>query len=125
MTPKKQYIFFCHHCKKELPHWGKGVVSGRIFSKTQDMYKRTSFCSCACYENYKKQFLIDTYKGYPIYCIKVKNKNCYFYDFDGVTFEYCFYWTNIDGCKRAIDIRIQLKEQSYNSYTKWRNKYDR
>lgn len=88
----------CLNCSKEL-----GKCDFKTFAKNFKGYdkngKRKLFCSQDCYEQYKKQFEVEVYNGYPIYAPDYFGEIRYMpYWFSN------YYFKNIDDCKKRMDM---------------------
>ena len=89
----------CVNCSKEI-----GEYDFRTFATNLKGYdkngKRKLFCSQECYEQYKKQFEVEVYNGYPIYAVEYFGEVRYMpYWFSN------YYFTNIEDCRKRIDMK--------------------
>lgn len=90
----------CPHCKGQMPDWMKGAVCGGYLNKRLNIFKPKWFCSKECYEDYKKDFIVEVYNDQPIYCVKIGREKRYM-----PYFEASYYFTNIDDCKKRMDMK--------------------
>ena len=97
----KEYIHTCPHCKGKLNSWFRGnFTGGRFLNKKLNIFKEKCFCTKECYEDYKKDFVVETYNGNHIYCVEIDGEKRYM-----PYFEADYYFTNIDDCKKRIDTK--------------------
>ena len=95
-------ILKCEHCGTIL-----GAVSFKTFGKgytgvTKDRKCRL-FCSSKCYEQYKKQFETEVYKGCPIYEIDYNGEHRFL-----PYFESHYYFLTLEDCRKRIDASVSL-----------------
>lgn len=89
----------CKHCGKELGD-ANFVTYTKAFRTVIWNGERKLFCDEECYEKYKKQYEVDIYNGEPIYMVHVDEKNVYL-----PYFESSYYFTNIEDCKKRMDMK--------------------
>jgi hypothetical protein len=89
--------FTCPHCKGRLPDWMRGACHGKYFNKKLNTFRSKYFCTEECYEDYKKDFVVEIYNDTPIYCIEINGEKRYM-----PYFEAAYYFTNIDNCKKRM-----------------------
>lgn len=92
--------FTCPHCKERLPDWMRGAFRGRHLNNKLNIFRSKMFCTKECYEDYKKDFVIEVYNEKPIYCMEIDGEKRYM-----PYFEANYYFTNIDDCKKRMDAR--------------------
>lgn len=93
-------IFICPHCKGKLNDWFMRNHRGRYLDKEANTFKTRQFCTQECYEDYKKDFVVEIYNDNPIYCVEIEGEKRYM-----PYFEANYYYTNIDDCKRRMDMK--------------------
>ncbi len=91
--------FICKHCGKELGN-ANFITFAKSFHTILPNGISVLFCDEACYEKYKKQYEVDVYNGEPIYMVHVDGKDVYL-----PYFESPYYFTNIEDCKRRMDMK--------------------
>lgn len=96
----RKYIYTCPHCKSKLNDWFRGNFRGMFFNKKLNTFKLRYFCTKECYENYKKDFVVEIYNDNPIYCVEINGEKRYM-----PYFEASYYFTNIDDCKKRMDLK--------------------
>lgn len=94
-----EYIHTCPHCKGKLNRWFRGNFRGRFLNKKLNTFKFRYFCIKQCYENYKKDFVVEIYNDKPIYCVNIDGEKRYM-----PYFEASYYFMNIDDCKKRMDM---------------------
>lgn len=92
--------FTCPHCKGKLPDWMRGAFRGRYLNKKLNTFKGKCFCSRECYEDYKKDFVVEFYNDKPMYCVEIDGEKRYM-----PYFEANYYFTNIDDCRMRMGMR--------------------
>lgn len=107
MTDKEKrvlndYVFTCPHCGKRLNSWLVGNPIGKYLylNAKQNKFSPHSFCTEECYEDYKKNFVVEIYNDKPIYCVEIDGEKRYM-----PYFEANYYFTNIDDCKKRMDMK--------------------
>lgn len=95
-----EYIHACPHCKNKLNDWFKGNFRGRFLNKKLNTFRSRYFCTKECYEDYKKDFVVEVYNEQPIYRVETDGEKRYM-----PYFEANYYFTNIDDCKRRMDLK--------------------
>ena len=95
----KEYVHICPHCKGQLNDWFRGNFKGRYLNRKLNTFKSRVFCSEECYEDYKKDFVVEMYGNRPIYCVKIDGEQRYM-----PYFEANYYFTNINDCKKRMDV---------------------
>lgn len=90
----------CPHCKGQMPPYFRGTFKGKYLNKKLNTFRRRSFCTKECYEDYKKDFVVDVYNNNPIYCVEIDGEKRYI-----PYFESEYYFTNIDDCKKRMDMK--------------------
>ena len=95
---QQEYVHTCPHCKGKLNDWFKGNFKGRYLNRKLNTFRSRHFCTEECYEDYKKDFVVERYSDRPIYCVEIDGEQrCMPY------FEATYYFTNIDDCKKRMD----------------------
>lgn len=96
------YVFTCPHCGKRLNSWLIGNPKGRYLylNAKRNKFRPHSFCTEECYEDYKKDFVVEIYNNKPIYCVEVDGEKRYM-----PYFEANYYFTNIDDCKKRMGMK--------------------
>lgn len=92
--------FTCPHCKGRLPDWMRGAYHGRYLDKELNAFRPAMFHTRECYEDYKKDFVVEIYNDRPIYCVEINGEKRYM-----PYFEARYYFTNIDDCKKRMDMK--------------------
>jgi len=87
----------CYHCQKDLGAMGLINFSKQYLSELVNGERRP-FCDDKCYQEYLKEFYVETYNGKDIYKINVGGQVFYL---PYVGCAYGFY--TIEGCKARID----------------------
>ena len=95
-----EWAFTCPHCKGRMPDWLKGASCGRYLNKKSNTFRLKYFCTEECYEDYKKDFVVEVYNDKPIYCVEIDGEKRYM-----PYFEANYYFTNIDDCKKRMDMK--------------------
>lgn len=90
----------CPHCKGQMPDWMKGAIRGRYLNKRLNTFRPKWFCTKECYEDYKKDFVVEIYNDQPIYCVEIHKEKRYM-----PYFEANYYFTTIDDCKKRMDMK--------------------
>lgn len=96
----REYVYTCPHCKGKLNDWFRGNFKGRYLNKKINTFRARYFCTEECYEDYKKDFIVETYNDKPIYCVEIDGEKRYM-----PYFEANYYFTNIDNCKKRMDAK--------------------
>ena len=96
----REYVYTCPHCKGKLNDWFRGNFKGRYLNKKINTFRARYFCTEECYEDYKKDFIVETYNDKPIYCVEIDGEKRYM-----PYFEANYYFTNIDDCKKRMDMK--------------------
>ena len=96
----REYIHTCPHCKGKLNDWFRGNFKGRYLNKKLNTFRSRYFCTEECYEDYKKDFVVEIYNDKPIYCVEIDGEKRYM-----PYFEASYYFTNIDDCKKRMDMK--------------------
>lgn len=87
----------CTYCNKELGEFTLETFV-KCFKGEDKNGKRKLFCNEKCYNEYKKQFVIEVYNSHPIYAVKVDGEMRYMsYWFSN------YYFTDIKNCRNIID----------------------
>lgn len=94
----REYIYSCPHCKGKLNTWFLGNFKGNFLNKKLNTFRPRYFCTRKCYEDYKKNFVVQIYNNRPIYCVEIDGEKRYI-----PYFEAHYYFTNIDDCKKRMD----------------------
>lgn len=92
-------IFTCPNCGIKLNSWFQGNCRGRYFHKRLNTLRTGYFCTEECYEDYKKGFVVEIHNGKPVYCVEIDGGKRYM-----PYFESGYYFTNIDDCKKRMDM---------------------
>jgi hypothetical protein len=87
-------------CGGRLPDWMRGAYHGKYFNKKLNTFRSKYFCTEECYEDYKKDFVVEIYNDRPIYCVEINGEKRYM-----PYFEANYYFTNIDDCKKRMDMK--------------------
>lgn len=95
----REYLHTCPHCKGKMNDFFCGNFRGRYLNKRMNTFKPRYFCTEECYEDYKKDFVIEIYNENPIYCVEINGEKRYI-----PYFESDYYFTNIDDCKKRMDM---------------------
>lgn len=97
-----EYVFTCPHCGKRLNDFMRGNPKGKCLypRAKQNKLRYHHFCTKECYEDYKKNFVVEIYNDQPIYCVEIDGEKRYM-----PYFEANYYFTNIDGCKKRMDMK--------------------
>jgi hypothetical protein len=77
-----------------------GAFRGRYLNKKLNTFRSKKFCTKECYEDYKKDFVVEVYNEQPIYCVEIDGEKRYM-----PYFEADYYFTNIDDCKKRMDMK--------------------
>jgi hypothetical protein len=93
-------IYVCPHCKRQMPPFFRGAFRGGYLNKKLNIFRQRYFCSKECYEDYKKNFVMEIYNNQPIYCVEIDGEKRYM-----PYFEANYYFTNIDDCKKRMDMK--------------------
>lgn len=97
----KGYRPTCPHCGKELNSWMMGnFKGGRFLNKRLNTFRSKCFCTKECYEDYKKDFIVEVYNSQPVYCVVIDEEERFM-----PYFEANYYFTNIDDCKKRMDMK--------------------
>lgn len=96
----REYICSCPHCKKKMNDFFRGNFKGRYLNKKQNTFRSRHFCTEECYEDYKKDFVVEIYNDKPIYCVEIDGEKRYM-----PYFEASYYFTNINDCKKRMDMK--------------------
>lgn len=96
----KEYVFTCPHCRKEMNSFFRGNFKGRYLNKKLNTFRSRYFCTKECYEDYKKDFVVEIYNDKPIYCVEIDGEKRYM-----PYFEANYYFTNIDDCRKRMDMK--------------------
>lgn len=96
----REYVITCPHCKGKMNSFFRGNFRGKYFNKKLNTFRDRYFCIEKCYEDYKKDFVVEIYNDKPIYCIDVDGEKRYM-----SYFEASYYFTTIDGCKKRMDMK--------------------
>ena len=95
----REYMYTCPHCKGRLNDWLIGNYRGRYFNKKLNTFRARYFCTEECYKDYVKNFIVEMYKGKPIYCVEINGEKRYI-----PYFEASYYFINVDDCKKRMDM---------------------
>ena len=97
-----EYVFTCPHCGKRLNDFMRGNPKGKCLypNAKQNKFRYHRFCTQECYEDYKKDFIVEIYNDQPVYCIEIDGEKRYM-----SYFEANYYYTNIDECKQRMDMK--------------------
>lgn len=96
----REYIHTCPHCKGKMNDFFCENFRGRYLNKKLDTFRSRYFCKEECYEDYKKDFVVEIYNDKPIYCVEIDGEKRYM-----PYFEANYYFTNIDDCKKRMDMK--------------------
>ena len=96
----REYIHTCPHCKGKMNDFFCGNFRGRYLNKKLNTFRSRYFCTEECYEDYKKDFVVEIYNDKPIYCVEIDGEKRYM-----PYFEANYYFTNIDDCKKRMDMK--------------------
>jgi hypothetical protein len=96
----REYIYSCPHCKGKMNDFFRGNFKGRYLNKKLNTFRFKHFCTEECYEDYKKDFVVEIYNNKPIYCVEINGEKRYM-----PYFEAEYYFTNIDDCKKRMDMK--------------------
>lgn len=96
----REYIHTCPHCKGKMNDFFCGNFRGRYLNNKLNTFRSRYFCTEECYEDYKKDFVVEIYNDKPIYCVKIDGEKRYM-----PYFEANYYFTNIDDCKKRMDMK--------------------
>ena len=96
----KEYAHTCPHCKRQMQPFFRGAFKGGYLNKKLNIFRQRYFCSRECYEDYKKDFVVEIYNDQPIYCVEIDGEKRYM-----PYFEANYYFTNIDDCKKRMDMK--------------------
>lgn len=96
----REYIYTCPHCKGKMNDFFCGNFRGRYLNKKLNTFRSRYFCTEECYEDYKKDFVVEIYNDKPIYCVGIDGEKRYM-----PYFEANYYFTNIDDCKKRMDMK--------------------
>lgn len=96
----EEYIHTCPNCSGRLNGWFKGNIKGVYLNKKLNKLSRRYFCTEECYKNYANRFIVEVYFGKPIYCVEIDGEKRYM-----PYFEAYYYFTNIDDCKKRMDMK--------------------
>ena len=96
------YVFTCPHCGKRLNSWLRGNPRGKYLypNAKQNKFRQHSFCTKECYEDYKKDFVVEVYNSQPVYRVVIDEEERFM-----PYFEANYYFTNIDDCKKRMDMK--------------------
>ena len=90
----------CPHCKGKLNDWFRGNFKGIYLNNNLNTFRSRYFCTKECYENYKKDFVVEVYNEQPIYRVEINGEKRYM-----PYFEANYYYTNIDDCRKRMDMK--------------------
>ena len=95
-------ISTCPHCGKRLNDWFFGNTRGKYLhiNAKHNKFRQRYFCTKECYEDYKKDFIVEIYNDQPVYCVEIDEEKRYM-----PYFEATYYFTNIDDCKKRMDMK--------------------
>lgn len=93
-------IHTCPHCKGKLNDWFRGNFKGKYLNKKLNTFTYRCFCTEECYNDYKKDFVVEIYNDKPIYCIEMDSEKRYM-----PYFESEYYFTTIEDCKKRMDMK--------------------
>lgn len=96
----RKYINTCPNCKEQMQPFFKDAFKGGYLNKKLNVFKQRYFCSKKCYEDYKKDFVVEIYNEQPIYCVEIDREKRYM-----PYFEANYYFINIDDCKKRMDMK--------------------
>ena len=96
-------IIKCPHCTGQMPEWMKGAVRGGFLNERRGIFHQRWFCSKECYDDYKKNFVVEIYNDKPIYCVTIDGEKRYM-----PYFEASYYFTDIEGCRRRMDMKVAV-----------------
>lgn len=102
MDNKIKGICTCPHCGKKLNDYFRGNFKGAYVNKELKRMTKRYFCTEECYKDYAKDFIVEVYNGYPIFCIKMDEHEPKRYM---PYFEANYYFINIDDCKKRMDTK--------------------
>ena len=96
----REYIYTCPHCKEKMNDFFRGNFKGVYFNKKLKTLRSRYFCTEECYEDYKKNYIVEVYNNKPIFCVKINGEKRYM-----PYFEATYYFTDIDDCKKRMDAK--------------------
>ena len=96
----RDYVMTCPHCKGEMNSFFRGNFRGKYFNKKLNTFRDRYFCTEECYEDYKRNFVVEIYNDKSIYCIDVDGEKRYM-----PYFEASYYFITIDDCKKRMDMK--------------------
>lgn len=100
MDEMREYIYSCPHCKGKMNDFFYGNFKGRYLNKKLNTFYPRAFCTEECYEDYKKDFVVEIYNDRPIYCVEINGEKRYM-----SYFEANYYFTDIDSCKQRMNMK--------------------
>ena len=95
-----EYIHTCPHCKGQMKSFFRGAFKGNYLNKKLNIFNPRYFCTKECYEDYKKDFVVEIYNEKPLYCVEINGEKRYMPYFEAI-----YYFTNIDDCKKRMDLK--------------------
>ena len=98
-----EYAHTCPHCKGQMQPFFRGAVKGGHLNKKLNIFQQRYFCTQKCYEDYKKDFVVEVYNDQPIYCVEIEGEKRYM-----PYFEASYYFTNINDCKKRMDMKVAI-----------------
>ena len=90
----------CPHCGEQMQPFFMGAFKGGYLNKKLNIFRQRYFCSRECYEDYKKDFVVEIYDDQPIYCVEMDGEKRYM-----PYFEASYYFTTINDCKKRMDMK--------------------
>jgi len=106
-----EYANTCPHCKGQMQPFFKGAFKGKYFNNKLNTFRQKYFCSEECYKDYAEKFIVEIYNDKPIYCIEINGEKRYM-----PYFEADYYFTNIDDCKKRMDMKVAVIHDSVLRY---------
>ena len=92
-------LILVHIAKDKFNHFSGVLLKVDILTKKLNVFRQRYFCSKECYEDYKKDFVVEVYNEQPVYCVEIDGEKRYM-----PYFEANYYFTTIDDCKKRMDM---------------------
>ena len=96
----REYAHTCPHCEGMMNDFFCGNFKGRYLNQRLNTFKSRYFCTKECYEDYKKDFVVEVYNERPIYCVEIDGEKRYM-----PYFEANYYFIDIDDCKKRMSTK--------------------
>ena len=90
----------CPHCGEQMQPFCIGNFKGRYLNKKLNSFRPRYFCTKECYDDYKKDFIVEVYNDNPVYCIEINGEKRYM-----PYFEANYYFATIKDCKKRMDLK--------------------